>query len=43
VWNPKSGENIRTIQKKKGVKFHEAPITNMAMVGKSVITGDAEG
>ena len=40
VWNPKTGENIRTIKKSKGVKFHESPIVCMAIVGKSVVTGD---
>lgn len=43
VWNPKSGECIRTLKKVGGVKFHESPILSLEIVGKSVISGDESG
>jgi len=43
VWNPKTGECLWTIKKKKGVNFHESGILSMGIVNKSVVTGDIDG
>lgn len=43
VWAPSSGECLRTIQKAKGVTFHEAPVSALAMCGFTVVSGDRDG